>query len=455
MGDVTDRVGLGAGLDATGVSWRELDDAGRRTNAVDGVEPLAICWPGTADEVAKCLQVADRLGIAVSPRGSGTKTGLGNRPRACELIVSTERLNQVIEYAPANLTVTAEAGITLATLKTALAASGQTLPIDPPDAVRSTLGGVLASNTSGPRRLGFGTGRDLVIGTRSVTASGTIVRSGGRVVKNVAGYDLGKLYIGSLGTLVLLVEVNLKLTPIPEAETTVVGHFSSIERIADVSLAIARSPLMPMALEIVNSAAADALDDRSLPPGQSGYYLIALGGAPGGGVNRQAAEFTRLYHDNGADEIGQLDRRDGDRLWQRVSAQGSSTVGEDWIRIKVAAPPGRLLEVWRVLEAHSDDFGGDPRIGGRAASGIFYVSWLPSSGSLNGRIADTASRIDAIRREIGALGGSLVVEACPTQLKEHLDVWGDVGTSLPVMKRLKSALDPRGIMNPGRFVGGI
>src|SRR5258707_15712181 len=101
MGDVTDRVGLGAGLDAAGVSWRELGDAERRSNAVDGIEPLAICWPGTAEEAAKCLQVADRLGIAVSPRGSGTKTGLGNRPRACELIVSTERLCRVIEYAPA------------------------------------------------------------------------------------------------------------------------------------------------------------------------------------------------------------------------------------------------------------------------------------------------------------------------------------------------------------------
>jgi glycolate oxidase FAD binding subunit len=138
-----------------------------------------------------------------------------------------------------------------------------------------------------------------------------------------------------------------------------------------------------------------------------------------------------------------------------LSTQGSSTVSEEWIRVKVAAPPGRLLEVWRVLEAHSDDFGGNPRIGGRAATGIFYVSWSPPSVALNGHIADTASRIEAIRREIGALGGSLVVEACPTQLKAHLDVWGDVGTSLPVMKRLKSALDPRGIMNPGRFVGRI
>jgi glycolate oxidase FAD binding subunit len=450
-----DRVGLAAGLESGGVSWRELDDIGRRTYAVDGVEPSAMCWPGNAAEVATCLQAADRLGIAISPRGSGTKVALGNRPRACDLIVSTERLNRVIEYTPANLTVTVEAGLTLAALQSTLAGGGQLLPLDPPDTRLATIGGILAANASGPRRLGSGTGRDLVIGTRSATANGTIVRSGGRVVKNVAGYDLGKLYIGSLGTLVLLIEVNLKVTPVPAEQTTVFGWFSSLERIAEASRAISRSPLMPAALEILNPTAVAALDDRSLPRIEAGYLLIALGAAPGGGVVRQAAEFTRMFREHEAEEIVQLAAGDDIQLWTRIAALGEADAAADPIRLKVAVPPGRLLETWKVLETHSGDLGGNPSIFGRAASGIFYVTWLPSTAAMNGHSADSAAGIETIRREMSGFGGSLVVERCPAPLKEQIDVWGDVGNSLGVMKRLKSALDPRGIMNPGRFVGGI
>src|SRR5262249_45858493 len=160
--------------------------------------------------------------LAVCPRGSGTKRGLGSPPRRCDLIVSTERLDQVVEYAPANLTVVAQAGVTLASLQQTLAPANQHLPLDPPFASAATLGGIVATNASGPRRLGYGTARDLVIGTRVATTGGLLTRSGGRVVKNVAGYDLNKLYIGSLGTLGLIVEIGFKIAPRPALQTTVV-----------------------------------------------------------------------------------------------------------------------------------------------------------------------------------------------------------------------------------------
>ena len=440
------------------MSWRELDQVGRESCAVDGVEPSAICWPETADDAAKCLQVADRLGASISPRGSGTKIALGNPPRSCDLIVSTERLRRVVDYAPANLTVSVEAGLPLAALQSMLSQHDQNLPIDPPDADRATLGGVLAANASGARRLGHGTGRDLVIGTRSVTASGLVVRSGGRVVKNVAGYDLGKLYVGSLGTLVLLVEVNLKVTPIPASQTTTLGRFESLDRVAELSRSIARSPLMPTALDLLNAPAAARLTERLeglVSRIYSGYLLLALGAAPGGGVRRQVDEFARLFRQAGATDIVQLDLADGHRLWSAVSSLSSLEPEDDRIQIKVSFPPGILLEVWGILESHAEDLGGNPSISGRAASGILYASWPTSGRALNGALAATASRIGEIRRKIAVLGGSLVVERCPIVLKKHLDVWGDVGSALPVMKRLKSALDPREIMNPGRFVGGI
>src|SRR6185437_12527381 len=132
MGEVLDRTGLAAGLETAGVAWRDLNDDERLHHAVDGVEPAAICWPSTYQEAARVLAIAARLGVAVSPRGAGTKIGLGNPPRACELIVSTERLTRIVEYAPANLTVSAEAGMSLAALQAALAEGGQYLPLDPP-----------------------------------------------------------------------------------------------------------------------------------------------------------------------------------------------------------------------------------------------------------------------------------------------------------------------------------
>ena len=454
MPEAIDRVGLAAGLESAGIAWRELDDGERSDFAVDGVEPIALCWPASADEAAKALALADRLGLAVAPRGAGTKTGIGNRPRRCDLVVSTERLNQLVEYAPANLTVTVEAGVSLADLQARLATDGQQLALDPPYAAKATIGGILATNSSGPRRLGYGAARDLVIGTRAATTSGSVVRSGGRVVKNVAGYDLGKLYIGSLGTLVLLVEVGLKVMPIPAAQTTVVGRFTSLDRLADVSRHIARSPLMPLALEVLNLAAASRVE-APVPTERGSYLLVALGAAPGGGVRRQADEFARRFADGGAAEVVRLGDDDGRAFWSRLSAGAECGDSHRSIQAKVAAPPGRLLDVWKILEGERGELGDDPAIGGRAASGIFNVVWSLPKDNLKGSDASIAATIQSIRRQLAGFGASMVIETCPLAVKQTLDVWGDVGASLAVMKRLKEVLDPHDCLNPGRFVGGI
>src|SRR5437870_6373163 len=300
MGEVLDRVGLAAGLEAAGIAWSELADRERTRFAIDGLEPSAICWPASYPEAAQALAVADRLGLKVAPRGAGTTVGLGNPPRAVDLIVSTERLNRIVEYAPANLTVTVEAGVGLATLQSKLAESGQVLPLDPAGANRRTVGGIVATNAGGPRRLGFGSARDLVIGTRAATTSGTVVRAGGRVVKNVAGYDLNKLYVGSLGTLALVVEIGLKVAPLPSSRTTVVGCFARLEQVADAAKAIVRSPLMPTALDLLNPLAATALGTRFAALFGQGYLLGALAAAPGGGAERQRADLTGVFRKTGA-----------------------------------------------------------------------------------------------------------------------------------------------------------
>jgi glycolate oxidase FAD binding subunit len=452
MAIAVDLVGLSAGLESGGVPWRELADDERADYVVDGVSPSGICWPETYEQAARALAVADRLGLAVSPRGSGTKLGLGNRPRRCDLIVSTERLDRVVEYAPANLTVIAQAGVKLASLQDSLAPANQHLPLDPPWATSATVGGIVASNASGPRRLGYGTARDLVIGTRVATTGGMVTRAGGRVVKNVAGYDLNKLYIGSLGTLALVLEVGFKIAPRPVTQTTVIGCFPQLKQIAEVTRLLLRSPLMPVAFDVFNQPAVTELDLIGLPSIGDGYLLAVLGAAPGSAVDRQTAEFANLFHQTGATHIADMLSDDCDAFWAKVAERSYSGADPHRTRLKMTVPPGRLVDALHATGRCRENFGGTPSIGGRAGSGVALVNFTIDESEDVARIADAVA---SLREDCRRLGGSLVVEECPLTLKERVDVWGDVGPSLGIMRKLKDALDPSGILNPGRFVGGI
>jgi glycolate oxidase FAD binding subunit len=454
MPELLDLTGLAAGLETASVAWRELADEERDAHAVDGVAPRAICWPASYAEAAQALATADRLGLAVAPRGSGSKTALGNRPRRCDLIVSTERLNQIVEYAPANLTVTVEAGLSLAALQATLGESGQMLPLNPAHLNRATIGGIVATNASGPWRLGSGAPRDLVIGTRAATTSGTVVHAGGRVVKNVAGYDLNKLYVGSLGTLVLLVELSFKVAPKPAAQTTVIGRFVSREQLAEAARAIVRSPLLPTALEALNDAAARALSVPNIPSARGGYLLATLATAPGGGAQRQRDDLVKTYRVAGADDIADLAGAESEQFWTAVA---ETLVRDDpgVVRAKVSVPIGSVAPAIGLLEANVSSLGDPPAIRARAGSGVLTVDWRLPPDLLDGHLAATATALAQLRAGCQTLGGSLIVEECPSELKDHLDVWGDVGGALALMRQLKTALDPNGILNPGRFVGGI
>jgi glycolate oxidase FAD binding subunit len=450
-----DLVGLAAGLESAGIAWRELTAADADAYAIDQLTPRAICWPATYEQAARCLAVADRVGAAVAPRGGGTKAGLGNRPRRCDLIVSTERLNQIVEYAPANLTVIAQAGVTLAALQATLGASGQQLPLDPPNGDRATLGGIVATNASGPWRLGYGSPRDLVIGTCAATTSGTLVRAGGKVVKNVAGYDLNKLYIGSLGTLVLAVEIGFKIAPKPAQQISVLGHFPTLGGAGEAIRTIVRSPLQPTALDLLNERAAQPLRASVPFRTEGGYLLAALGTAPGDGASRQRDDLTRLFRAAGAAATTDLAGTASQAFWTEVAAGTRDLAETRTVRAKVAVPIGRVPQALNRLEEEGAFFGEPPAIGAHAGSGGLSVTWRLPEVALNGRSIATAASLAELRSTCRAMGGSLVIEACPPSLKDHLDVWGDVGPALAIMRQLKATLDPNGILNPGRFVGGI
>jgi glycolate oxidase FAD binding subunit len=400
---------------------------------IDGISPQERISPATADELAAALKAASDAGKSAAALGGGTQLDLGMPPKRLDLLIATSRLDRVVEYEPADLTVTVEAGMRYAELQRVLGEQGQFLALDPPAADGATIGGVIATNASGPLRFSYGTARDLVIGTRVANADGTLTRAGGRVVKNVAGYDLNKLYIGSLGTLNIIVELGFKLAPIPPAAESVIGQFADLEAAHNVVNAVVHSSLSPLAIELLGPGAASA---AGLP--NSNLLVFRLGGYPQA-VERQARDLASLIGQHGGNRVDASTDVWADLARMRVAARQRAVV------LKAAAPISASTTLVDILSRRLQ--GLEPLVWSHAGSGIAYAA----SNSLD------AELLAALRREITALGtnASLVIERCPTVLKHAVDVWGDPGASVGLMRAIKAKLDPNGTLNPGRYVGGI
>jgi glycolate oxidase FAD binding subunit len=292
----------------------------------------------------------------------------------------------------------------------------------------------MATNASGPLRFAYGTARDLVIGTRVANPDGTVTHAGGRVVKNVAGYDLNKLYIGSLGTLGIIVELSFKLAPIPPATNTIVGQFADVNGARSIINAVVQSPLSPMAIELVGPHAAAS---ASLP--ELVLVVFRVGGYPQA-VERQVRDLSALVTQHGGRQVEASDTVWDDLANMRIAAQSRDVV------VKAAMP---LVESTRAVEILERRLAGlDPVVWAHAGSGIAYAACQAPS--------DSAILSD-LRAEIAALGAnaSLVIQRCPIELKRAIDVWGDPGSSIALMRALKAKLDPNNTLNPGRYVGGI
>jgi glycolate oxidase FAD binding subunit len=422
------------------VPFEELGPAQRAALAVDEVEPRWRARPTSQAELADVLRQAAEQDLVVAPRGGGTRLGLGNPPARLDLVVETGGLRRVVEYEPADLTITVEAGLPLGELQALLGEQGQFLALDPVAQPGSTIGGVIATNASGPLRFAFGTARDLVIGTRVANPEGYVTHAGGRVVKNVAGYDLSKLYIGSLGTLGVIVELSFKLAPIPPASGLVVAQFGEL-RLAEAYLrSVLHSPLGPLAVELLAPGAARAV-------GWPDELTVALRvGGYANAVDRQVRDLRKLANE----QQGQhLDVDDAGWAGLRDLALG---VGPDAVVVRAAAPISASAALVELLSRELADY--RPLVWAHAGNGVAYAAFDATphedADALHTTLADTRRRVV----ELGS-NASLVVERCPVRLKRGFDVWGEVGPSLRLMQALKSQLDPRATLNRGRYVGGI
>lgn len=407
--------------------------------AVAGGAPACVVEPTDVAGVAAAIEAARRTGLAVVPAGNGTHLRVGWKARAPHLALSTRRLSNVLAHEAGDMTVRCEAGVTVAALNAAVGGAGQWLPIDPPRAEAMTIGGLIAADRNGPLRLGYGGVRDWLIGVRAVMADGAVVRGGGQVVKNVAGYDLPRLFAGSYGTLGVIVEATFKVRPrvpaIALAEWTAPDLAAALAR----AEAVRGSDVEPVLLEAVNESAAEAL---GLDSGAS--VLIGVAGSVAH-LEEQARRLAAVS--DGAATAHTPER--GDALL-RALREFSQPADDDALVIRISVLPTALLAVAAAIETAAARGGVVAEIAAHAGSGIAWCQLLgaPNEAAL---LEVSAAARAAARRS----GGWAVFEAIPSELAGRLDPWGFDAPALAVMRRVKQALDPAGLFSPGRFVGGI
>ena len=395
-------------------------------DVIDGIRPRWVVEPETPEEMAAVLAWASIHGQPVVVRGGGTHLDWGRRPADLGLIVSTKRLNRITRYEPGDLTVSVEAGISIADLNRELARHGQWLPLDAASE-SATIGGAIATNDSGPLRHRYGTPRDQIIGVRLATADGRLAVAGGQVVKNVAGYDLAKLVAGSFGSLAGIVSATFKLAPMPAASTTVVMSFETGAAVAAAAAALSASQLDPMSLEIEARAGHQA----------SHRILARFGGTPTSNAEQAASAVQLAAPSNPApSEI-----LDGDReaeLWRDRAKKGGRDSGTDvrasWLP---ASLPAVLALHARIAGEASVEIDLSARAG--VGAGTFHIE---------GDAAARASVVARLRERPETIGHVVVTHG--RDLKDRADVWGEAVPTAVIAGALKRALDPSGILNAGR-----
>ncbi len=403
-------------------------------NVVPSHCPVLVA-PGSVAEVCEVMRLAAAESWSVVPAGGGTWLDAGDPLKQVHLLISTKRLNRTIEHEPADLVAVTEAGVTLNDFNDELGRNGQWLPIDPPDDGRATIGGVVATGLGGAQQFGYGSPRRHVIGMRVVLADGSLVKVGGRVVKNVAGYDLSKLFTGSYGTLGVIVEVNFKLRPVASSTKTIMacGKLQSL-----LSAAPGVMRLFPVAIELLSPALALEADWSD---GREPLLLIRFAGSESA-VAEQCRTATQTLDEQGCKA---RDSTNDEQVWRAL-----------------AALPMRFSEsvIWRAGLLPSEVGNFVTRLDGLSLNGgPSSAIWQAGIGDGRIRVVDrlkpdeneSVDRIRSLRSEVERLGGALIVEQASIALKTQTGGWGKIGTSANVMQRIKQQLDPMDRLSPARF----
>jgi glycolate oxidase FAD binding subunit len=406
---------------------------------IDGMVPRAVTLASTEADVAAALRAAADAGEVVVPWGAGTKQDLGNPLDEVGLVLSLEQLNQVVEYVPTDMTITVQAGMRFADLQALTARHRQTVPLDPPRAAGATIGGIVATAGFGPRRTAYGAVRDLLLGARIALPDGRVIKAGGKVVKNVAGYDISKLMAGSLGTLGVITEVSLRLRPLPADGRTLLFGFAELGPALEAAEKILASELLPAAVAVITPRAARLL-------GAPGSWALAV--ALEETAENNAYQVERLSqivkgHVDAATLTGEADRS----FWDALTNYGDRFGAAFHIRVGTV-----ISDLAAQLNAclSSDGAAGLDGIAYVASGTAMLYGFQPDG--------DTAAMAETVKPRFaatGAGGGSSVLESGPTALRRQFDVWGPPRPEWQLAGRIKQTFDPKRILNRGRYVGGL
>lgn len=399
---------------------------GTPADAIEGVVPRVVVEPSSGDAMAAVIQWASREKLCVLPRGSGTKIGWGPAPRQVDVLISTVRLNAVVAHRHGDLTATVQAGATLADVNRELGRHRQWIPLDPPFADRATIGGLVATNDSGPRRHRYGAPRDLIIGIEFARADGRLAKGGGIVVKNVAGYDLPRLLTGSFGSLGVIVTATFKLYPHTAASRTLVVELPNPSALGALALKLSASHLTPTALEFATHPLRLVIRFESIEAS----------------VAQQSETAAKLIAESGHAATALTESAEA-QYWQDHERLASDDRGA---LLKVSVLPTDLAGTLAVIEQLAGKRG--YVAAGRAGAGVFLLR-VTEDVQLQKRVIDGLRDVLQIGR-----GSAVVVKGSP-ELGAHVDVWGPIGDALTLMKSVKHQFDPAGILSPGRGPGGL
>jgi glycolate oxidase FAD binding subunit len=420
---------------------------------VDGLRPSAVVRPGATAEIAEILGLASAERLAVIPMGGRTKLGIGMPPSRYDLALDLTRMNRVLAFDPGDLTLGVEPGVRFAQLEQELAAKRQFLPLASTFAERATLGGMIAAGVDSPLRHAYGSARDQLLGMEFVTAAGVIAKSGGRVVKNVTGYDMHQLLAGSLGTLAVITRLNLRTSHMPQQERMFVAAFPEGNGALGFCRAIGKSQLQPRMVEACNPSTAQVLRSSRLP---LDHWSVAIAAAGHGAVvARHEQDLSRMALELHASDFAAFDGPDQDALFAalrefpRLALEAFSAAAIFRLPILPSAIPELLRQTQAVSARHEIEAAILVR-----AAGIVYVALLPVNDD-----ARSTERLPAACRELMqaslSAGARPMIEWCPTALKRAVNIWPPPGNDQALAEKLKTLFDPQGTLAPGRFLGEL
>ena len=426
---------------------------------VDGLTPQAVVRPEDRGQVAEVLHWASKESVSVIPRGGGTRTGLGNVPRQAELVLDLGGLERLLDYQPADMTATVEAGVTLASLQQQLASGGEFVPLESGLPDRSTIGGILSVGMSGPLAFAYGLPREWLIGIGVLSPQGTATKAGGKVVKNVTGYDLNKLYTGSLGTLGVIIEASFKLLPVDHGAGALLASFPSLPTSISSGSGLLQSPVAPMGYHSMTSGLStrfheslDLISDEIGTADSNNSLSLAFYSGRAQATAQRLEEAEALLLSAGASGVQRFESDATYGLLRWITNAPSEIGRTSAMVIKLSIPAKSTISASAqcgeitLAVAHPEQLV-DPGFG------TIRLIWPQTTES-----ADTQAFLETIQQTraiANQCGGSAVVEYCPLTVKSQIDVWGDTPDSIEIMRRIKDKFDPAGLLNPGRFLGGI